>query len=240
MPIQPNHSENQPKRFEIVNEENNTATQGTASTASAVTPAAKRDTTKKAEIETSRTFRIVERKDFSIAPAGVFNATLISLAFIGNYTREFTKNNKVTSRKYEMVGLTYVFIDLNTGQMAEIFSECILSYVPDSRLHGHINALTGNDGLREGAGLKELIGKTAKITIIHRPNADGDKTYANISKVDVVDKKLSIEKVEKARFFYFDILGDMGKIESLNNKHRWLIENKSHEYGGSSSSASGV
>jgi hypothetical protein len=122
--------------------QDNTATQG-----SSATP------TQHAAIETSRTFRIVERKDFSIAPAGVFNATLRSLSFIGNYTREFTKNNTITSKTYEMVGLVYVFTDLNTEQTTEIFTECVLSYVPDSRLHHHIDVLTAKAGVKEGVCL---------------------------------------------------------------------------------------
>ena len=207
-----------------MNPQDNTATQPNTSTK------------KPAEIETSRSFRVVERKDFSIAPAGVFNATLRSLAFIGKYTREFTKNNKTTSKDYEMVGLAYVFTDMNTGQQAEIFAECVLSYVPDSRLDDHINALTGTAGLKEGDALKNLIGKNAKITIIHRPSADGDKTYANIDRVDVVDKNAKIQPVAKEHLFYFDIVTDMAKIEDLNSKHQWLIENKSHQYGNSSPS----
>jgi hypothetical protein len=109
--------------------------------------------------------------------------------------------------------------------------------VPDSRLHDHIQALTGDKGLKEGAQLRDLVGKNAKITIIHRPNADGDKTYANISKVGVVDSRSGIQSVEKERLFYFDILADMRKIESLNTKHKWLIENKSHEHGNPSPSS---
>ena len=207
---------------------------------STATPVNSATTTKQQEIETSRSFRIVERKSFSIAPAGTFNATLRGLSFIGRYTREFTKNNITTSKMYEMVGLAYVFTDLNTGEQSEIFTECVLSYVPDSRLHGHIMALAPD--FKEGDTLQNLVGKPAKITIQHstrtNPATGDNRTYANIVQVAVADKNAKIQPVAKEHLFYFDIQTDMAKIEDLNSKHRWLIENKSHEYGTGATSTS--
>ena len=210
-----------------MNNSDNTATQANSAT-----------TTKQQEIETSRSFRIVERKSFSIAPAGTFNATLRGLSFIGNYTKEFTKNNITTSKVYEMVGLAYVFTDLNTGEQSEIFTECVLSYVPDSRLHGHIMALAPD--FKEGDTLQSLIGNPAKITIQHstrtNPETGDNRTYANITQVEVADKNAKIQPVAKEHLFYFDIKNDMAKIADLNSKHTWLIENKSHEHGKTSTS----
>ena len=201
---------------------------------STATPTNSATTTNQQEIETSRSFRIVERKSFSIAPAGTFNATLRGLSFIGRYTKEFTKNNITTSKVYEMVGLAYVFTDLNTGEQSEIFTECVLSYVPDSRLHGHIMALAPE--FKEGDTLQNLVGKPAKITIQHstrtNPTTGDNRTYANITQVAVADKNAKIQPVAKEHLFYFDIKTDMAKIADLNSKHTWLIQNKSHEHGG--------
>jgi hypothetical protein len=43
--------------------------------------------------------------------------------------------------------------------------------------------------------------------------------------------------VNSAEIQYFDILNDMAKIEEgLNSKHRWLIQNRSHEQGSNAQS----
>jgi DNA polymerase sigma len=119
--------------------QDNTATQGTNATQVDVT---KQDTsTKQKEIESSRAFKKVEAKTFSIAPAGIFNAVVIEVAFIGTYTRTFTKGEETTSRDYEFVGFAFKFVDLNTGVENIIYSEVALSYVDGSRLRGYIDAL---------------------------------------------------------------------------------------------------
>ena len=186
--------------------------------------------TTQAPIENSRSFKIVEKKNFNIPPAGTFNATVRSIAFIGTYTRSFTKSGKTTSKDYEMVGFTFNFIDLNTSSQDEIYTECVLSYVDDSRLRQYIEAL---GGLSEGADIKSLVGKSAKITIVHSSSdASGEsKTYANISLIEPVDSGGELPAISPDHLFYFDILSDMSKIEDLNSKHKWLIQNKSHEHG---------
>jgi len=202
-----------------MNTENNTATQGTTATAK--------------EIEGSRSFKKVEAKTFAIAPAGVFNAVVIGLSFLGTYTRTFTKGKETTSRDYEYTGFDFKFIDLNTGGENIIYSETILSYVDGSRLRGYIEALAPN--FKEGDNLKKLLGNKCNITIAHNQGKDKSgepKTYANIVNITVSNKNMPDVPVNNSELQYFDILNDMGNIEEgLNSKHRWLIQNKSHEHG---------
>jgi hypothetical protein len=63
------------------------------------------------------------------------------------------------------------------------------------------------------------------------------KIYANITNITQNNKNMPDVPVNNAELQYFDILNDMGNIETvLNSKHRWLIQNKSHEYGQATSS----
>ncbi|MCK5814242.1 MAG: hypothetical protein KAH03_08280 [Cocleimonas sp.] len=216
--------------------QDNTATQGTNATQAGVT---RQDTsTKQVEIESSRAFKKVEAKTFSIAPAGVFNAVVIEVAFIGTYTRTFTKGKETTSRDYEFVGFAFKFIDLNTGVENIIYSEVALTYVDGSRLRGYIDGL--NPDFKEGDALKKLLSGKCNITITHTQGKDKSgeaKTYANIVNIVEHNKNMPDVPVDRSELQYFDILNDMAKIEEgLNSKHRWLIQNKSHEYGSNASS----
>jgi hypothetical protein len=215
--------------------ENNTATQGTTATPSGVT---RQDTsTKEVNIESSRAFKKVEAKTFSIAPAGIFNAVVIEVAFIGTYTRTFTKGEETTQRDYEFVGFAFKFIDLNTGVETIIYSEVALSYVDGSRLRGYIEGL--NPDFKEGDSLKKLLSGKCNITITHTQGNDKSgeaKTYANIVNIAGHNSNMPKVPVNSSELHYFDILNDMANIEDgLNSKHRWLIQNKSHEYGANAS-----
>jgi hypothetical protein len=219
-----------------MNPQDNTATQGANATQAGV---AKQDTsTKKAEIETSRAFKKVEAKTFSIAPAGIFNAVVIEVAFIGTYTRTFTKGEETTRKDYEFVGFAFKFIDLNTGVENIIYSEVALSYVDGSRLRGYIEGL--NPDFKEGDSLKKLLSGKCNITITHTQGKDKSgeaKTYANIVNIAGHNSNMANVTVSNSELHYFDILNDMANIEDgLNSKHRWLIQNKSHEYGANASS----
>jgi len=216
--------------------QDNTATQGTNATQAGVT---RQDTTSnKKEIESSRAFKKVEAKTFSIAPAGIFNAVATEIAFIGTYTRTFTKGEETTSKDYEFVGFAFKFVDLNTGAENIIYSEVALSYVDGSRLRGYVDALAPN--FKEGDNLKKLLSKKCNITITHTQGKDQSgeaKTYANITNITVHNNNMPNVPVDNNELQYFDILTDMAKIEEgLNSKHRWLIQNKSHEYGSNASS----
>lgn len=193
----------------------------------------------KKEIESSRTFKKVEAQTFSVAPAGTFNAVVIDVAFIGTYTRTFGKGEDTTSKDYEFLGFGFKFVDLNTSVENIIYSETALSYVDGSRLRGYIDALAPE--FKEGDNLKNLLGKKCNITIMHTQGKDkqgNDKTYANITNITLHNKNMPDIPVDKSELQYFDILNDMPKIETgLNSKHRWLIQNKSHEYGSAASPA---
>jgi hypothetical protein len=190
------------------------------------------------QIENSRTFKKVEAQTFSIAPMGTFNAVVIDVAFIGTYTKTFGKGEETTSKDYEFVGFGFKFIDMNTGAENIIYSETALSYVDGSRLRAYIDAVAPD--FKEGDSLKSLLGKKCNITITHSQGKDkmGEpKTYANITNITQNNKNMPDVPVNNAELQYFDILNDMGNIETgLNSKHRWLIQNKSHEYGQATSS----
>ncbi len=220
----------------IMNTNDNTATPNATATNPAVAPVTQPDTQKK-EIESSRTFKKVEAKTITIAPEGRFNAAPIEVGFIGTYTRTFTKGENTTSKDYEYVGWAFKFMDLNTGAENVIYSETALTYVDGSKLRGYVDAI--NPDFKEGDPLKKLLKGKCNITITHTVGKDKDgvdKTYANITNITTHNNNMPDVPVTTNEVQYFDILTDMAKIEEgLNGKHRWLIQNKSHEYGSATS-----
>jgi len=187
------------------------------------------------QIETSRTFKIVEKQSFSLPPQGVFSARLASLAFIGTYTKTFTnKDGTKEEKNLELVGLSYQFTDLNTGELSEALVECVLSYHPDSRLYGNILALNNNEPLAEGAGLDSLLNQAVRIEIIHQTGTDkqgNSRQYASIKSVTPLGADMKQpDPLENTCFYDIQAHND-SSYDALNGKHRWMIENRSHEKG---------
>ncbi len=207
-----------------MNASNNTVTPNATATNPAV--ASKK-------IEDSRTFKKLEANTISVPVAGTFNAVLVGTAFIGTYTRKFTKGTEVNTKDYQYLGLTFKYIDQNTNSVQIIHSECNLTYTDGSKLRTYIEALDPN--FSEGAPLKELLGKQCNITVSHKLGTDREgkeKTYANITALVEFNPNMPAVEVADNELQYFDILDDMNNIEDgLNQKHRWLILNRSHEYG---------
>ena len=183
----------------------------------------------------NRQFQKVEKIAFSLPPMGIFNARLASLAFIGTYTKTFKNNDGVEeSKELEMVGLNYQFTDLNTGELSEALTECVLSYHPDSRLYASILGLNNGEPLKENTDLSSLLGNAVRIEIIHQSGKDKQgnaKQYASIKSVSPLDANMT-QPPQVESTVYYDIQAHDEKIyETLNRKHTWLIENKSHEKG---------
>jgi len=224
-----------------MNPENNTATPTTTPATQGVAPVTNQDIKVK-EVESSRTFKKVEAKTFTIAPAGIFNAVVTEIAFIGTYTRTFTKGEETTTKDYEFIGFAFKFIDMNTNEENIIYSETSLTYVDGSRLRGYVEALSPD--FSEGKALKKLLGGKCNITITHtqgKDKAGEPKTYANVANIAPHNNNMNRVPVDSGELQYFDILTDMAKIEEgLNSKHRWLILNRSHEYGTTASPAVGT
>ena len=192
------------------------------------------NTTEK-KIETSRTFKIVEKKSFSLPPQGVFSARLASLAFIGTYTKTFTnKDGSKDEKDLELVGLGYQFTDLNTGELSEALLECVLSYHPDSRFYGNILALNNDEPLPENATLDTLLNRAVRIEIVHQTGTDkqgNSRQYASIKSVTPLGADMKQPEKIEATCFYDIQAHDASAYELLNGKHKWMIENRSHEKG---------
>ena len=172
----------------------------------------------------NRVFRIVER--FGIAPAGVFSATLSSFAFLGEHTRKIKKDDKEEERTCEYVGLEYEFLDKNTGEVHKVMTECTLSCSPDSNFYEHIIALNDGKPLEEGQAFDVLLGKSARIEIIHRKTkADSgvEREYANIKAVHVLTDKVNAHKLIEKPVFYDVLKPSPDAFSKLNRKHQFII-----------------
>ena len=216
-----------------MNPNDNTATPANTATNPNVAPVANNDTNKPRKIERSRTFKKVEAKTINIPVAGTFNAVLVGLAFIGTYTRQFKKGTSTTTADYEYVGMSFKYIDMNTGVEQIIHSEAALTYTDGSKLRSYIESI--NPTFEEGEELKKLLKGKVNITVTHTlgKNSNGeDKTYANITALVQHNANMPDVPVNDNEIQYFDILTDMANIDiGLNGKHRWLIQNKSLEHG---------
>lgn len=175
----------------------------------------------------NRVFQIVERSAFSLAPSGNFAAALVSLAFLGEHQRTVKQSDGTEETKtLEYVGLTYEILDKNSGEVHLVMEECSLSYNPDSKLYSRIIALNGGKPLEAGQDLRVLLGKSAKVEIIHKlsEGANGVKRmYANVSTAVELPSTMQAHPVS-AKPVYYDVLKpDAEAFSQLNRKHQNII-----------------
>lgn len=178
--------------------------------------------------QNNRVFHIVERSAFTLAPSGAFAATLVSLAFLGEHTRTMKQaDGSEESKTLEYVGLGYELTDLNSGEAHLVVEECSLSYNPDSKLYGRIVALNGGAALKEGDSLKSLLGKSARIEIIHKlgdTKEGGKRLYANINGVSVLPAGMKVQPIAGEPIYYDVLTPDNAAYERLNRKHKAIIQ----------------
>ncbi len=176
----------------------------------------------------NRVFHIVERSAFTLAPSGAFAATLVSLAFLGEHTRTMKQaDGSEESKTLEYVGLGYELTDLNSGEVHLVVEECSLSYNPDSKLYSRIIALNGGAALKEGDSLQSLLGKSARIEIIHKlgeTQQGGKRLYANINGVSVLPTGMKVQPITGEPIYYDVLTPDNAAYERLNRKHKAIIQ----------------
>ena len=179
----------------------------------------------------NRVFHVVDRSAFSLAPAGSFSAALCSLAFLGEVTRTIQQKDGSTETKtLEYVGLGYEILDKNSGEVFTVVEECTLSYNPDSKLYSRILALNNGEPLAEGQDLRVLLGKPAKITIVHRlgdTKEGGKRLYANVSGVDILPKNMTAHTLSGQPIYYDVLQPNSAMLEKLNRKHQAIIKGDS-------------
>ena len=178
--------------------------------------------------QNNRVFHIVERSAFTLAPSGAFAATLASLAFLGEHTRTMKQaDGSEESKTLEYVGLGYELLDKNSGEVHLVVEECSLSYNPDSKLYGRIVALNGGQALKEGDSLQGLLGKSARIEIIHKlgdTKEGGKRLYANINNVSALPSTMEASKLTSSPIYYDVLSPDNAAYERLNRKHKAIIQ----------------
>ena len=177
--------------------------------------------------QNNRVFHIVERSAFTLAPSGAFAATLASLAFLGEHTRTLKADGSEESKTLEYVGLGYELLDKNSGEVHLVVEECSLSYNPDSKLYGRIVALNGGAALKEGDSLQTLLGKSARIEIIHKlgdTKEGGKRLYANINNVSALPSTMEAQPLASAPIYYDVLSPDNAAYERLNRKHKAIIQ----------------
>lgn len=144
----------------------------------------------------------------------------------------------MTYTDYERVGLGFAYVDKNTGEEQEIFTEVFVSDKKKSRLHAYVTAMLADD---QEFAFEKLVGTSALITIAHkdRTDAEGKTTGNKVANVDTVaalpdGSEVGIDAT--AKYIYFDFNTDYSvdgteKMKLLPKKHLWFIENRSNEYG---------
>lgn len=177
----------------------------------------------------NRVFHTVAKSAFSMCPSGTFAANLVSLAFLGEHTRSVKDNGQDVTKTFEYVGLGFEILDKNSGEVHVVVEECTLSYNPDSKLYSRIIALNGGQPLTEGQDLKVLLGKAAKIEIMHRlgKGKDGNnRLFANITAVSALAPNQQTHQ-STAKPVYYDVLAhDAEAFSRLNKKHQAIISKR--------------
>ena len=177
----------------------------------------------------NRVFQIVERSAFSLAPSGTFAAALVSLAFLGEHTRTVKNGETEETKVLEYVGLGWEILDKNSGEVHTVVEECSLSYNPDSKLYSRILSLNAGKPLAEGQELRVLLGKSAKVEIIHRlaDSKDGGKRmYANVNAVVELTPNMQPHALTASPIYYDVLAHDGAAFEKLNRKHQNIISKR--------------
>ncbi len=185
--------------------------------------------TNQTEKTNNRVFQIVERSAFSLAPSGTFAAALVSLAFLGEHTRTVKNGDTEETKVLEYVGLGWEILDKNSGEVHTVVEECSLSYNPDSKLYSRILSLNAGKPLVEGQELRVLLGKSAKVEIIHRlaDSKDGGKRmYANVHTVVELTPNMQPHTLTTAPIYYDVLAHDGAAFEKLNRKHQNIISKR--------------
>ena len=186
--------------------------------------------TNQTEKTNNRVFQIVERSAFSLAPSGTFAAALVSLAFLGEHTRTVKQSDGTDETKVlEYVGLGWEILDKNSGEVHTVVEECSLSYNPDSKLYSRILAINGGQPLKAGESLQVLLGKSAKVEIIHRlsDSKDGGKRmYANINAVSQLTGGMAAHSATTKPTYYDVLAHDTEAFTRLNRKHQNIISKR--------------
>jgi len=195
--------------------------------------------TSKTEVMRKRSFAFVKPKTISLPVEGTFPATCFSVAMIGTYTSPFKNNNgDITYTDYERVGLGFVYVDKNTGEEQEVFTEVFLSDKEGSRLHSYALAMLQDN---QDFNVENFVGASALVTIAHKDRTDkeGNKTGNKVANVDTVvslpdGSEVGIDATAKHSYFDFNTdysVDGTEKMKLLPKKHLWFIENRSNEYG---------
>ena len=185
--------------------------------------------TNQTEKTNNRVFQIVERSAFSLAPSGTFAAALVSLAFLGEHTRTVKNGETEETKVLEYVGLGWEILDKNSGEVHTVVEECSLSYNPDSKLYSRILAINGGQPLKAGESLQVLLGKSAKVEIIHRlsDSKDGGKRmYANINAVSQLTGGMAAHSATTKPTYYDVLAHDTEAFTRLNRKHQNIISKR--------------
>lgn len=174
-----------------------------------------------------------EEKTYENAPQGTHTAMPFKLVDFGTQKKDFNGDVKFKPE----ISLTWELSDEmdSAGKPYHISKRYTLSdgYVvhPKSTLYKDICAWLSVSELPDGFDLIGILEKACNLSIVHKPSADGQKTYANISSITPL-KKNEIPPKRVNGVVIFDMtegVFDKQVFESLPEWQREIIQ-KSPEY----------
>ena len=157
----------------------------------------------------SRPDQIVAKQtgvEFSPHPEGQFAMTCVDVVDMGERLKSFKGTKPYLAPTCKMV---FQSGEVNeAGRLHEVTKEFTVSMGKKANLRAFLASWRGksytDEEARKGVPLHKLVGQPALVSVEHKTNADGSRTYANISSIAPLPKGLTPPELpawERPAFF---------------------------------------
>lgn len=144
--------------------------------------------------------------EFSPHPEGQFAMTCVDVVDMGERLKSFKGTNPYLAATVKLV---FQSGEVNeAGRLHEVSREFSLSMGKKANLRAFLGSWRGksytDEQARKGVELHKLVGQSALVSVEHKTNADGSRTYANISTIAPLPKGLpapTLPPWERPAFF---------------------------------------
>lgn len=143
---------------------------------------------------------------FEIPPAGSHPAVLVALVDLGTHDEEFT-DEKTGAKKTKAMRKVYLCWELTGAKLSGstmnhvVGRQYTLSLGKSAALRKMVEGYYGKP-IPDGTpfDFTKLLGRPFLVSVVHKPNATGEKTYANFAGAGPVPQGLAVPKGQRKPF----------------------------------------